>query len=140
MYLFCNKKKMVGLKVGTITWENCLQVSNKAKHVCALIPYNSFLWSITEMSGNCPSRDMYKTVHRYFFHKIQSYIKHKCLSRVKETNCGHIHSISLHSNKKEWTALYITHVNHICMLSQKSQFQRAHTRCIHLYEVQNRQN
>lgn len=130
---------MVGLKIGTITLENCLQVSNKAKHMCALIPCNSFLWSITEMSGNRPSRDMYKNVHRYIIHKIQSYIKHKCLLRVKGKT-GHIHSISLHSNKKEWTTLYITHVNHICMLSQISQFQRAHTRCIQLYEVQNKQN
>ena len=55
----------------------------RTKHMYALAPYNSPLWYITEMSGNCPLRDRHRKVQRCIIHYTLHEIQFKCPSRVE---------------------------------------------------------
>lgn len=119
-----------GWYIGTNTFKNCLAAyTHKVKHVYALTPCNSFLWYITEMSVNHPSRgihqetqtrDMNKNVPKCIIHNSPNWIQFKGPSRVQETNCSIFPQYCNKAVRKN-EFLYTPHMNHIDMLSQREQ-------------------
>lgn len=100
MHLFWHQRLVVGLYIGTTTFKNCLAVyTNKVKRVYVLAPCNFSLWYVTETSGNHPSVDMHRNVHKCVIPNSPNWIQFKCPS----IRLWYIHSVLLHSNKKEWT-------------------------------------